>query len=102
VALVAQVLSVRRKQAPSAADRLPDARHTVGLIAPAALAQLIQAEAFATLPASDETVLRAAADQHLVPRLNALKKYPPYRLVLRQLPTSGTDWQPLEWQAIKQ
>jgi uncharacterized protein YfaA (DUF2138 family) len=98
--LVDQVLAVQRKQAPAAADRLPDASRTVGLIAPASLAELIQKEAFDTLPANSEPVLRAAADEHLVPRLDALKKYPPYRMVLKQLPQSGISWQPLEWQAV--
>jgi uncharacterized protein YfaA (DUF2138 family) len=37
-----------------------------------------------------------------VPRLDALKKYPPYRMVLKNLPASGTAWQALEWQAIAQ
>lgn len=101
--LVDQVLAVRRKQAPAAADLLPDASRTVGLIAPASLARLIQFEAFDTLPANNEPVLRAAADEHLVPRLNALKKYPPFRMVLKGQPASGagTAWQPLEWQAVK-
>lgn len=98
--LVDQVLAVRRKQAPAASDLLPDASHTIGLIAPAALSQLIQREAFDTLPANNEPVLRAAANEHLVPRLNALKKYPPYRMVLKQVPTSGTKWETLEWQAV--
>ncbi len=98
--LVEQVLAVQRKQAPALADRFSDAGHTVGVIAPAALAQLIETEAFGSLPPGQEPVLRAAADQHLVPRLNALKKYPPYRMVLKQLPQSGIAWEPLEWQAL--
>lgn len=100
--LVEQVLAVKRKQAPAAADRMPDPGHTVGLIAPASLAQLIQKEAFATLPANQEPVLRTAADEHLVPRLDALKKYPAYRIVLKSVPASGAAWQPLEWQAVTQ
>jgi uncharacterized protein YfaA (DUF2138 family) len=100
--LVDQVLAVKRKQAPAAGDRMPDPGRTIGLIAPASLAQLIQKEAFATLPANQEPVLRTAADEHLVPRLEALKKYPPYRMVLKSLPSSGMAWQALEWQAITQ
>ncbi|AXA93038.1 DUF2138 family protein [Massilia sp. YMA4] len=100
--LVDQVLAVKRKQAAATADRLPDAARTVGVIAPASLAQLIQRETFNTLPAKQEPMLRGAADAHLVPRLNALKKYPPYRLMLKQLPKSGTAWEPLEWQVIGQ
>ena len=96
--LVDQVLAVRRKQAPAASDLLPDGARTIGLIAPASLAKLIQFEAFDTLPANNEPVLRAAANEHLVPRLDALKKYPPLRMVLKQPPASGTAWVPLEWQ----
>ena len=96
--LVDQVLAVRRKQAPAASDLLPDGARTVGLIAPASLAKLIQFEAFDTLPANNEPVLRAAANEHLVPRLDALKKYPPLRMVLKRQPASGTSWEALEWQ----
>lgn len=99
-ALVDQVLAVKARHGAAASDRLPDAAHVVGLIAPAAMAKLIQTEAFDTLPAKEEPVLRAAADEHLVPRLDAIKKYPPYRMVLKQLPTSGVVWQDLEWQAV--
>ena len=99
-ALVQQALAVGRKQSPAIADRLSDAGRTIGLIAPSALSDLIRKETFDALPASGEPVLRAAADVHLVPRLEALKKYPPYRLVLTSLPKSGAAWQPVEWQAL--
>jgi uncharacterized protein YfaA (DUF2138 family) len=100
-ALVDQVLAVKRKRAPAASDRLPDAGRTVGLVAPAALSALIEKEAFDSLPASSEPVLRGAADAHLIPRLAALRKYPPYRMVLTKAPSSSLAWQPLEWQAVE-
>ncbi|QYF93544.1 DUF2138 family protein [Massilia sp. PAMC28688] len=100
-ALVERALAVGRKQAPAIADRLADSSRTVGLIAPSALSELIRKETFDALPSSREPVLRAAADVHLVPRLEALKKYPPYRLVLKSLPRSGASWQPVEWQALE-
>ncbi len=100
-ALVQQALAVGRKQSPALADRLNDASRTIGLIAPSALSDLIRKESFDALPTSREPVLRAAADVHLVPRLDALKKYPPYRLVLTSLPKSGAAWQPVEWQALE-
>ena len=100
-ALVEQALAVGRKKAPAISDRLADSSHTVGLISPSALSDLIRKEAFEALPAAREPVLRAAADRHLVPRLDALKKYPPYRLVLKSLPASGAGWQPVEWQALE-
>jgi uncharacterized protein YfaA (DUF2138 family) len=100
-ALVQQALAVGRKQSPALADRLADASRTIGVIAPSALSDLIRKESFDALPTSREPVLRAAADVHLVPRLDALKKYPTYRLVLTSLPASGAAWQPVEWQAIE-
>ena len=100
-ALVERALAVARKQAPAIGDRLGDGARTVGLIAPSALSELIRKEAFDALPQGGEPVLRAAADAHLVPRLDALKKYPPYRLVLKALPASGVGWQPVEWQALE-
>jgi uncharacterized protein YfaA (DUF2138 family) len=100
-ALVEQALAVGRKKAPAIGDRLADPRHTVGLISPSALSDLIRKEAFDVLPKAGEPVLRAAADVHLVPRLEALKKYPPYRLVLKTLPASGAAWEPVEWQAAE-
>ena len=100
-ALVQQALAVGRKQSPAIADRLQDTSRTIGLIAPSALSDLIRKETFDALPTSREPVLRAAADVHLVPRLEALKKYPPYRLVLTSLPKSGAAWQPVEWQALE-
>jgi uncharacterized protein YfaA (DUF2138 family) len=100
-ALVDQVLAVQRKQAPAAADRLPDADRTVGLIAPAALSELVEKEAFDALPAASEPVLRGAAEAHLIPRLAALRKYPAYRMVVKRLPSSGLAWTPLEWQAAQ-
>lgn len=99
--LVDAVLAVKRRQAPAAADRLPDAPRTVGLIDSAALAQLAQKEAFEALPAASEPVLRGAAEAHLLPRLAALRTYPPYRMVVKNLPASGVVWEPLEWQAAR-
>ena len=100
-ALVEQALKVGRKQAPAIADGLRDASRTVGLISPAALAELMRKETYDALPTADQPVLRAAADVHLAPRLEALKNYPPYRLVLKSVPTSGASWQPVEWQAVE-
>jgi uncharacterized protein YfaA (DUF2138 family) len=100
-ALVEQVLAVQRKQAPAAADRLPDAGRTVGLIEPAALSQLVEKEAFDALPSSSEPVLRGAAEAHLIPRLAALRKYPAYRMVVKRMPVSGPAWTPLEWQEVR-
>jgi uncharacterized protein YfaA (DUF2138 family) len=100
-ALVDQVLAVTHKRAPAAADHLSDPARTVGIIDPAALAQLAQKEAFEALPADREAVFRGAAEAHLVPRLAALSKYPTYRLVLKTSAPTGASWQALEWQAAR-
>jgi len=100
-ALVDAVLAVQRKQAAAALDHLPAPGRTVGLLDPAALARLIEKEAFDALPADREPVLRSAADEHLLPRLSVLKKYPPYRMVIGPLPSKGSAWTTLEWQAIR-
>ena len=100
-ALVEQALAVGRKKAPAIADRLDDTSHTVGLVSPSALSDLLRKETIDALPKAGEPVLRGAADQHLMPRLDALKKYPPYRLVMKSLPTSGASWEPVEWQSAE-
>ncbi len=99
-ALARQAMAVLGKTAPAAGDSVPDARRTVALLTPAALAGLIESESMAALPESKEEVLRGAAKEHLLPRLAALKKYPAYRLVLKdKLPSSGAAWVQVEWQA---
>lgn len=100
-ALVDGVLAVKGKRAAAASDRLPAPSRTIGIINPAALSQLMHREAFHVLPAASEPVLRGAAETHLAPRLAALSGYPAYRMVLGPLPSSGTAWVKLEWQAIR-
>lgn len=98
-ALVQLALSVGRKQAAALSDRLPESSRTVAVIAPSALSALIRKETFEALPSATEPVLRLSADTHLAPRLDALAKYPPYRLVLPPKLATGAAWQRLEWQA---
>lgn len=100
-ALVDGVLAVQAKRAAAASDRLPAPARTIGIVNPAALAQLMRKEASEVLPAATEPVLRGAFDTHMAPRLDALARYPAYRMVLGPLPTSGTAWTRLEWQAIQ-
>ena len=100
-ALVDGVLAVHQKRAAAASDRLPAPARTVGIINPAALAQLMRKEAADVLPPGSEPVLRAAFDTHMTPRLDALARYPAYRMVLGPLPASGKAWTRLEWQAIR-
>lgn len=100
-ALIDAVLAVKEKRAAATSDRLPAAGRTIGIINPAALAQLVQKESFDVLPVATEPVLRGAAETHLVPRLAALSSYPAYRMVVARVPSSGVSWTELEWQAIR-
>jgi len=99
--LVNQALATLRKQYPALADQLPAGR-TLGLLAPAPLATLLSNETFASLPARHEAVFRNAAKTQLQPRLDALKKHPPYRFALGAPATAGSGgWRRLEWTALK-
>jgi uncharacterized protein YfaA (DUF2138 family) len=67
-------------------------------LAPKQLADLIQREAFAVL-SPDQELFVQAANTHLLPRLNALRKLPSARAVAQGTPDAsgwvGVDWQPL-------
>jgi uncharacterized protein YfaA (DUF2138 family) len=97
--LVELALNTQAKRYPGVADTLPPAGGTTLVIgAPAQIADLLQREAMAVLPA-DQEILRQAARQHLVPRLDALRKLPPARAVA-QGTGDGNGWVPVEWQAM--
>lgn len=97
--LVELALNTQAKRYPGVADTLPPAGGTTLVVgAPAQIADLLQREAMAVLPA-DQEILRQAARQHLVPRLDALRKLPPARAVT-QGAGDGNGWVPVEWQAM--
>ncbi|WP_454907090.1 DUF2138 family protein [Variovorax gossypii] len=97
--LVELALNTQAKRYPGVADTLPPAGGTTLVVgAPAQIADLLQREAMAVLPA-DQEILRQAARQHLVPRLDALRKLPPARAVA-QGAGDGNGWVPVEWQAM--
>lgn len=97
--LVELALNTQARRYPGVADTLPPAGGTTLVVgAPAQIADLLQREAMAVLPAEQE-ILRQAARQHLVPRLDALRKLPPARAVT-QGPGDGNGWVPVEWQAM--
>jgi uncharacterized protein YfaA (DUF2138 family) len=97
--LVELALNTQAKRYPGVADTLPPAGGTTLVVgAPAQIADLLQREAMAVLPA-DQEILRQAARQHLVPRLDALRKLPPARAVA-QGAGDGDGWVPVEWQAM--
>lgn len=98
-ALVDKALDVSAKLYPALADSLPERARTLAVVDPAPLAALLRKEVFAALPRDEETLLRNAADVHLLPRLEALAKYPALRLVRADASVKGRGWQALDWQS---
>lgn len=99
-ALVEQALAVAHKRQPAISDSWKSsdvAANTVGMIGPAPLAQLAELEVAMSLPRQQDELLRNAAEEHLLPKLAALKKYPPLRLEMREAP-KGAGWVELDWQ----
>ncbi|WP_374328124.1 DUF2138 family protein [Azonexus sp.] len=97
--LVGRALDVLERRYPSIADAMPVRQGSVPLatFTPAAMASLSRAAVFEVL--DNQAALHDAAETHLVPRLEALAKYPAYRLML---PASGTNggWQKVNWEAL--
>ena len=84
---------------PGVLDTLPPgAGTTLAVGTPLQVADLLQREAMAVLPAGQEA-LRQAAQQHLVPRLDALRKLPPARAIAQGMSDSD-GWIAVEWQAM--
>lgn len=73
--LVELALSAQQRRYPALGDTLPAGAATLAVVAPRQVADLVQREAFAVLPAQQE-LFRQAATQHLVPRLDALRRWP--------------------------
>jgi len=96
--LVGQALDVLERRYPSIADATPATPGSVQLamFTPAAMAKLSHAAVFDVL---DNQALRDAAETHLVPRLEALGKYPAYRLMLPD-PGPAGGWQKVNWEVL--
>lgn len=97
--LVEQALAVARKRQPALSDSWKDqaaAGNTVAVFGPPQLAQIAEQEVLASLPQQQDAVLRLAAEQHLMPKLAAVKKYPAMRLQMREAP-QGAGWIALDW-----
>lgn len=95
--LAEDALAVSAKRFPAAGDGLPDAARTVLRITPARLAQLLQAEALAVLPKDEEPIFSGVAQAQLLPRLEALGRYPGVTAALPSAPAAEMRWQPLVW-----
>jgi uncharacterized protein YfaA (DUF2138 family) len=96
--LVDLALDTQARRYPSLADALPAQTATLAVLAPRQIADLAQREAFEVLPPEQE-LFQQAAQTHLVPRLNALRKLPSARAVATGKPDSlgwvAVDWQPI-------
>ncbi len=93
--LVDLALSAQERRYPSIGDTLPQGAATLAVVAPKQLADLLQREAFAVLPAQQE-LLRQAAVAHLVPRLNVLRRWPDVHAAPVGTP-SAQGWVDVVW-----
>lgn len=75
---------------------------TLALIDPQALAKLLRRETFAALPRAEEPIFRNAADAWLLPRLDALTRYPAQRIRLSTPPSASHPWRDLIWEPLKE
>ena len=93
--LVELALSAQQRRYPSLGDTLPAGAATLAVVAPRQVADLLQREAFAVLPAQQE-LLRQAATEHLVPRLDALRRWPDVHAAPVGAP-SAQGWVDIVW-----
>lgn len=96
-ALVKNALDVAAKRWPALSDSL-QSKTPLAFIDPQSLASLLRAEIFIALPRNEEALFRNAAEAYLVPRLDALARYPTQHIGLSKK-VDGNDlvWYPLEW-----
>ena len=96
--LVDLALSAQERRYPSVGDTLPTGAATLAVVAPRQVADLVQREAFAVLPAQQE-LFRQAAVAHLVPRLDALRRWPDVHAAPVGTP-SAQGWVDVVWTPV--
>ena len=96
--LVDLALSAQERRYPSVGDTLPAGAPTLAMIAPRQVADLLQREAFAVLPAQQE-LFHQAAVTHLVPRLDALRRWPDVHAAPVG-PPSAQGWVDVVWTPV--
>ncbi len=96
--LVELALSAQDRRYPSIGDTLPAGAPTLAVIAPKQVADLLQREAFAVLPAQQE-LFHQAAVSHLVPRLDALRRWPDVHAAPVGTP-SAQGWVEVVWTSV--
>jgi len=97
---VERAIAALSKRYPALAETLPGKGTTLAVVAPRALAELTREEVLAVLDGGREPVFREVAEARLLPRLEAVSKYPAYRLALAA-PPAARGWQPVEWQPLR-
>lgn len=98
-ALVGKVLDTIGRTHPGVTDQMPTSAATLALITPRPLSAMTEREVLAAL--RGESNLLAAAKTHLPARMQALAKYPAYRLELATPGNLQAGWQPVEWRALE-
>ncbi len=96
--LVELALATQDRLYPSVADTLPAGASTLAVVAPRQVADLVQQEADAVLPAQQE-LFRQAAETYLTPRLDAMRRWPAVRATPVGSPSSE-GWVPVTWQPL--
>jgi uncharacterized protein YfaA (DUF2138 family) len=98
-ALVENALAVVAKRYPALADGFHGKKDVpLAFADPNALAALLHKEIFTALPRNEEALFRNAAEAYLVPRLEALARYPAQRVgVSKKVRNDDPAWYPLEW-----
>ncbi|WP_169741264.1 DUF2138 family protein [Andreprevotia chitinilytica] len=101
--LVETALSVQAKSWPALADKLDHDAALQGYIAPAALSALLEKATVATLPGKQESLLRQAAVNYLLPHVKALGEFDPVALSLAPSSDKRQDqhWEQLQWRSAK-
>jgi uncharacterized protein YfaA (DUF2138 family) len=98
-ALVDRALDTLARRNPSVSDQMAEARDTLAFITPRSLAPMIEREALAALSRPGDANMRAAVQTHLAPRMQALARYPAYRLTFGARPPAQ-GWRSVEWHVI--
>ena len=96
--LVENALAVAAKRYPALADGFHAEKEApLAFADPNALASLLHKEIFTALPRDEEALFRNAAEVYLVPRLEALARYPAQRVGVPKKVRGSPAWYPLEW-----
>jgi uncharacterized protein YfaA (DUF2138 family) len=97
-ALVEQALDAQAKRYPSVADTLPAGRATLAVLTPKQLADMGEREAFQVI-GGGQALFRQAAEEQLLPRLEALRKLPASQAVAKGTP-DAQGWVAIDWLPI--